>query len=96
MTDRQSLRKFLLGTAVKITVILSIDTADTAKITIDDPSETEKVTLANMTRDTAKVYTYVYQSDADDDDGDYVATITITKDGYTSVFQDKFTLVEQE
>jgi hypothetical protein len=87
---------FLLGTAVKITTMLNIDTATTALITIDDPTETEKVSGANMTRECDEVYTYTYQSDSNDEEGDYVATISITYGGYTAVVQSKFTLVEQE
>ena len=96
MTDRQSLQKFLLGTAVRITVILSIDTATSAKITIDDPSENIKVNNADMTKEADKVYSYVYQSLSTHDDGDYVATVSVVSGGYTSVEQSKFTLVDQE
>ena len=97
MRDKQETKKFFEGTAIKITVILAIPTATTALISIEDPSSTAKVTDANMTKDADKVYTYIWQSTKDtDDDGDYVVTIKITSGGYTSVTQDKFTLVEQE
>ena len=97
MRERQALNQFFEGTSIKIKAILSIKTADTAKITIDDPSENEKVSNANMTKEADKIYTYVWQSTKDtDDDGDYVVTIKITSGGYIAVTQDNFTLVEQD
>lgn len=96
MADRQSILKFLRGTAVKITTILDIDTADSALITIDDPSNTEKVTDANMTKETDKVYSYTWQSAITDNDGDYVVTVKITSGNYTTVKQQKFVLLEQD
>ncbi len=97
MTDRIAIRKFLEGTAIKITVILSINTADSVLITIDDPSEIEKISDAAMTKNADKVYSYIWQSTKDtDDDGNYVITVKATSGSYTSVMQSKFTLVEQE
>lgn len=97
MREKQQTKKFFEGTAIKITVILTIPTATSAKITIDDPSETVKVNDADMTKEADKVYTYVWQSTKDtDQDGDYVVTISISSGGYTSISQDKFTLVDQE
>ena len=94
-TEKRAKEKYLLGTAVKITVIFSI-IPDTAKITIDNPSETEQVSLVAMTPEASKVYSYVYQSSSTGTEGDYVITITATKDVYTSVVQDYVTLLEQE
>ena len=96
MNNRQSIQEFLLGDSVKITSILSIATATTATITIKDPGLTVKVNAANMTKSTDKVYTYIYQSASTDVCGDYIATITITYGGYTSVYQSKFSMKEQE
>lgn len=97
MREKQEIKKFYEGTAIRITVIISVATATSALITIDDPSEIEKVTNATMTKDADKVYSYIWQSTKDtDDDGDYIVTIKITYGGYTSVTQDKFSLIEQE
>ncbi len=96
MNDRNPIRKFYLGSSLKLTALISIDTADSAKITIDDASENEKITSADMSKEADKVYSYVYQSSVNDDEGDYVATITIVSGAYTSVTQQKFTMVEQE
>lgn len=87
---------YLLGTAVKITTILNVETPTSVKITIDDPSTIEKVTEVAMTRDAAKVYSYVYQSTATDTEGDYLITIRVVSGAYTGVVQDKFTLFKQE
>jgi hypothetical protein len=95
MSDRQAIPKLLLGTALVITTKLSVATADTATITIKGPTLTVMAT-ANMTRDAANVYSYTYQSLDTHPEGDYIATITITSHGYTTVDQAKFTLVDQE
>lgn len=96
MSDRQSTQKFLLGTAVKITVIIDIDTADSALITIDNPEKSEVVSNVSMASVTEKVYTYTYQSSSTGKCGDYIVTIKITQGPYTSVSQRTFTLVEQD
>jgi len=96
MTEIRPIQKFYEGTAIKITAILSVNTADTAKIKIVDPSNIAKVTAGNMTKETDKVYTYIYQSTDGDNTGDYIITITATYAGYTTVFQDKFTLIDQQ
>lgn len=95
MTEHKPLQKFYLGTAVKITTILSVDTATTT-IKIVDPVNTTKVNNVAMTKDANKVYSYTYQSASSDQDGDYIITISATTGGYTTVTQDRFTLIEQE
>lgn len=96
MTYREVIRTFYLGTAVHITQTLSIATATTATITIVDPSNVTKVSSVSMTKDADYVYSYIYQSTSTDTAGEYIVTFTITYGGYTSIFQDKFKLVEQE
>ena len=88
-------KTFILGTAIKITSVINIDTATTTKITIDDPNETVKIDSANMTKDANGVYSYIYQSALTDEDGDYIITISITSGGYTAVVQDLFTMIKQ-
>ena len=96
MSDRQnSPQQFLLGTAVKFTAILSVDTA-TVTITIKDCAGIIEVNAASMTKDANKVYSYIWQSSTSDSSGDYISTISITYSGYTSVRQDVFRMVEQE
>jgi hypothetical protein len=87
---------FYLGTAVKITTIINIDTATTAIITIEDPDDIKKVTDATMTKSADGVYSYIYQSTSTDTEGEYIITISITYGGYISVVQDTFILEEQE
>lgn len=96
MSDRRATPEFLLGDSINITSIISVATATTATITIKDPGLTVKVSAANMTKSADKVYTYVYQSVSTDVAGDYIATITITYGGYTSVYQSKFCMKEQD
>jgi len=95
MTDHRPLQKFYLGTAVKITTILSVATADVT-IKVVDPVNTVKVNNAVVSKEADKVYAYTYQSASTDQDGDYIITISATTGGYTTVTQDKFTLVCQE
>ncbi len=96
MVDRQARKKFILGTAVKITAILSINTADTAVITIKDPILTTKVNSASMAKDGNKVYSYPYQSISSDVEGVYIITVSITSGSYTAVIQDYFELIKQD
>ena len=86
---------FILGTAIKITSILNIATATTAKVTIEDPSGNATIDEVNMTKDADNVYSYIYQSDEDGDNGLYMVRVEVTYGGYTSVIEDEFELVEQ-
>ena len=65
------IRTFVLGTAVKISVSINVATATSATITIEDPSETDKVTDGAMTNEGDGFYSYVWQSATTDDDGRY-------------------------
>lgn len=96
MSDRQSIMKFLLGTAVKVTAMLNVDSVTAATISVKDPSLTERVSDASMTNPVSKIYTYIWQSSESLPEGDYVVTISITQGAYTTVKQAKFTLVKQE
>ncbi len=96
MADKRPIQVFYEGTALKITTVLSEATADTCKITIDDPSENVKVDAADMTKEADYVYSYVYQSVTTNDEGDWVITIKATLGDYTSVTQRRFTLIEQD
>jgi len=89
---------FWLGSCIRISVVLNVDleSGDTAKITIEDPSDIEKVTQATMTEEAPKVYSYVYQSDEDDNDGIYTVTVEITKGDYTAVEQWTFELKDPD
>lgn len=86
---------FYLGTAIKITTVINIDTATAATITIKDSCELNKVTDVPMTKEANGVYSYIYQSYSTDTEGDYILTITVTYGGYISVMQDFFTMEEQ-
>ena len=89
----QIIKQFILGTAIRITTILDIATATSAKITIEDSAGTEKVTRTDMTKEEDKVYSYIYQSDDDDNSGTYTVIIEITYGGYTSMSKGQFDLV---
>lgn len=77
--------KYCLGTAIKIVTVLDdVATADSAKITIEDPAGVNVVDNADMTKESDYVYYYIYQTDEDNAEGTYTVTIDITKDNYTS------------
>ena len=63
---------FYEGSAIKFTVLLNIDTASSATITIDDPTEAVKVDGATMTKDADGVYSYIYQSSTSNEEGDWI------------------------
>ena len=88
----------LLGSVVTILAILDFDlaSADTITITIDDPSETEKVDDATMTELNDHTYRYEFQTLTTYDDGEWFCTITITSGGKTIVRQDFWKLYDQE
>jgi len=87
---------FFCGTAIKITSVFNIATPSTAKVTVMSPATTDVVTSANMNKEDDSVYSYVLQTDISWTEGDYVVTVEITYGGYTSVTQQKFTLISQE
>lgn len=94
--DKQSKQTFLLGTAVKIYTVLDTANPATITITIDDPSETEKVSNASMTKESDKIYSYIFQTSTSYDEGDWVITIKATWGVYTSTAQEIVTLEDQQ
>ena len=86
----------MAGTAIKITSVFNIDTPSTAVVTIDNPSTLPVINGATMVKEDNGVYSYVAQTLSTWVEGDYVVTISITYAGYTSVAQEKFTLIKQE
>lgn len=78
---------YLLGTAIKITVISNIASATSTTITIEDQCNIEKVTAATMTKEADYVYSYIWQSTDDDDEGTYLLSISLTSGAYTAKAQ---------
>ena|SRR3990167_5793968 len=96
MSERQGIQCFLRGTAIKILSKLNVEAVDSATITIDDPSDNEKVSNANMTNDADFVYSYIWQTSTSNADGIYVVTLKMVSGVYTSVRQEQFELLQQE
>jgi len=88
------MKQYLLGTAVKITTILDTDTA-TCTITIEDPSDSEKVTNASMTKADNKVYYYIWQSSSNYNEGIYTCRITAVSGDYTSIKEEEIEMIDQ-
>ena len=89
-------KTFELGTAVKITTILSLPSPTTIKITIKNPANITEVDAVGMTADTTLVYSYIYQTATTDDDGVYKIIIDATYGSYTSRAISEFTMVDTD
>lgn len=86
----------VLGDAIRITALVTLATADTATITIDDPAETVKVDAVTMTKTADGVYTYILQSVKGWDCGAFTTTIKIGDGTNTATRQDSIQLLEQD
>jgi len=73
-----------LGSSVIILVFINEDTADSAKITIEDPFDVLKVDDDDMDKLANGIYCFTYQSDALDIEGVYDVIVKITKGANTA------------
>ena len=89
-------KTYELGTAVKITTVLSLPNPTSVKIKIKDASNNTQIDFADMTGDTTTVYSYIYQSSTADDDGEYLIIIDAVYGSYTSRAVANFTLVDSD
>lgn len=89
---------YYLGTAIKISTILNIDTATSASITIKNPGEGTALSATAMTKEQNKVYYYIWQSTntATDTAGTYTAEITIVYNTYTSYTEKTFEMIDPD
>lgn len=91
---------FELGTAIKITTILSVDSPTSVLITIKNPANINMVTNGVMISSSANVYIYVYQSGTTDNDGVYKVIIdaayTSGVNTYTSRVVNEFEMVDTD
>jgi len=83
---------FYLGTAIKITTVLSLPTPDSVKITIYDSSKVKKVTSADMNKEMNTVYSYIYQTVDDGVYGEYIVHIDAVYGAYTARMEELVTL----
>ena len=104
LRERQrAVQRMFAGTAVKITVKLD-DVADSVTLVIFDPTlgtavgtvVNKVLTGVNMTQTSSLIWTYVWQSPWNAIEGDYVVDVYINKNGYQSVDEMKFVLIQQE
>jgi hypothetical protein len=89
-------QNFELGTAVKITTILSINNPSSCKITIKDASNIAKTTATSMTADAPNIYSFVYQSSVDDVIGEYLIIIDAIYGVYNSRAISYMTFIDSE
>ena len=91
MNAKQTYR---LGTAIKLTAIVSDNIPTGVTIKIEDPGDLVEVDSVAMTKDSDYVYTYIYQSLETDSEGEYTVTIKASYGGYTSLAKSSFSLEE--
>ena len=89
-------KTFEIGTAVKITTVLSVDSPTICTITIKDPANITKVNAVSMNGESTNIYSYVYQSSTADLDGDYKIFIDATYGAYNSRAYSTFTLIDND
>jgi len=87
--------KHILGTALRITVVLNVDTVTSALITIRNPGNTQIVTNGAMVKDDDRVYSYVFQSTESQDEGTWTSLIKVVYGGYTSISETNFNMVDR-
>ncbi len=85
-----------LGTAIKITTILSVASPTSVSITIKDTSNVVLINSVAMTEDTTTVFSYVFQSNTTGLIGDYIVIIDAVYGTYTSRAVTKFTTVDND
>lgn len=93
------MNSYAIGTAVKFTVVINVDTATSAKITIENPSGSEIIDSVDMTSEADRVYSYVWQSSESNTthtEGTYTITIDIGYGGYTTRQQSAFTAYDPQ
>jgi len=89
---------YYLGTAIKISTILNVNTATSVSITIKNSGDGTVISSAAMEKEQNKVYFYVWQSTntATDSSGTYTAEITAIYNGYTSYTEKQFEMVDPD
>jgi hypothetical protein len=88
------MKTYILGTAIKLTTILS-STVDSIAITIMDEGCSKKIDSVAMTADSDTVYHYVYQSSKTDTVGTYIAVIEAVSGDKTSVSRTTFEMIDR-
>lgn len=96
LRERQrAVQRMYAGTAVKITLKLD-DVADSVTFILFDPALNQTLSNVNMVQTSQYIWTYVWQSAYNALEGDYVVDVTINKNGYQSIDEMKFVLIQQE
>ena len=89
-------KTYELGTAIKITTVLSLASPTSVKITIKDPSNLTEVSATSMTSQTTTIYSYIYQSSTSDTEGKYKVIIDAVYGSYTSRATAIFEMVDND
>ena len=89
-------KTYELGTAVRITTVLSLNSPTSVTIKIKDPGNSVVVNSVAMTADTTSVYSYIYQSSTTGTTGEYIVIIDAVYGSYNSRAVSNFTLVDND
>lgn len=84
-----------VGTAVKITAIVSPDIAQSVQVTVKDPGGTILIDNVNMVSETDVVYSYIYQSNVVDIYGKYTIIVGANLNGHQVIQVLEIELLEQ-
>jgi len=88
------MNRFIIGTAIKIESLISIDTPDAVYITIKDASDTDKVTEQTMEKIADGVYRYVHQTqEIIDIAGTWVARVYARVGNNIGVREERFEMI---
>ena len=90
------IKEYELGTALRITTVLSLPNPTTVTIKIKDSANLTMVDSADMTADATTAYSYIYQTSTTDTTGDYTVIIDAVYGSYTSRAVSTFTLVDND
>ena len=88
-------KSYYLATALKISIIASIDDPDTVSVKVVDPGGSTVQAYASASKLSARAYEYIYQSLDTGCEGEYIITIKITSGEYTSIEKIKVTLLDK-
>ena len=88
-------KRYYVGTAIKITSIVSPVPPDSIFCTIKDPGGTIVSNMNPMTQENTDVYSFIYQSNVNDIYGKYTVVITANSGAYSTVSILEIELEEQ-
>jgi hypothetical protein len=87
-------QSYLLGTALKFSIVISVENPDSVSVMIQDDADTVVKAYSSATKVTNKIYEFVYQSSDTGSEGEYTAVIKVVNGIYTSLDKVEFKLLQ--